>query len=112
MTALQNVIYPVSDLAAATTLYSTLLGTAPAFETPGYVQFSVGGIDVGLAPRGGGPDTPVAYWKVDDLDAAVAAVVAAGASVVSEPREVGGGRRIAVVADADGNPVGLLSDAA
>lgn len=112
MATIENVIYPVSDLAAAKAVFTALLGADPVVDEPYYVQFGSDGFVVGLAPKTGeGPAGPVPYWRVDDLDASVAALVAAGASVVSPAREVGGGRRVAVVADADGNPVGLLADA-
>ena len=35
----------------------------------------------------------------------------AGATVTSEPAEVGGGRTVATLTDADGNPIGLAHDA-
>ena len=38
----------------------------------------------------------------------MAALVAAGGEVVSPATEVGGGTTVAVVADADGNHLGLL----
>ena len=34
---LQTIIYPVHDLAAATALYTALLGTAPTTDQPYYV---------------------------------------------------------------------------
>jgi predicted enzyme related to lactoylglutathione lyase len=54
---------------------------------------------------------PVAFWPVADIGTAIAALVAAGASVRQEPREVGGGRQVATLVDADGNPIGLMQDA-
>jgi len=47
---LDSVIHPVSDLAAATTLYATLLGAAPVADNPYYVGFDVGGVQLGLDP--------------------------------------------------------------
>jgi predicted enzyme related to lactoylglutathione lyase len=37
-------------------------------------------------------------------------VTAAGAAVNDAPRDVGGGRLVATVTDADGNVLGLLQD--
>jgi predicted enzyme related to lactoylglutathione lyase len=37
-------------------------------------------------------------------------VTAAGATVKEPPREVGGGRLVATVADLDGNVLGLIQD--
>lgn len=50
------------------------------------------------------------HLHVDDLDAAVALVTTAGGSVLEEPKDVGGGLRVAVVRDPAGADIGLLSD--
>ena len=42
------------------------------------------------------------------MDDALAAVTARGATVVSAPRDVGGGKLVATLTDADGNVFGLL----
>ena len=43
--------------------------------------------------------------------ATIAELIATGATVTQEPSEVGGGLTIAVLADADGNPIGLRQSA-
>jgi predicted enzyme related to lactoylglutathione lyase len=53
---------------------------------------------------------PVVYWQVADIEAKLAEVTAAGATVKEPAREVGGGRLVATVADPDGNVLGLLQD--
>lgn len=109
---IKTVLYPVSELDKAKELYSVLLGAAPGVDSPYYVGFDVAGQHIGLVPRGGpqSPATPVAYWHVADIDERLAALTAAGAVVQDEPREVGGGRRVAAVTDPDGNLLGLLQD--
>ena len=109
MTAgLQTMIYPVSDVAAAKAVYTSLLGE-PSVDQPYYVGWRVGNQDIGLDPNGHaqGMTGPLGYYEVDDIAAAVATLAAAGASVVTEPRDVGRGKLIAVLTDADGNPLGL-----
>ena len=54
--------------------------------------------------------TPVAYWHVDDIEAKLAEVTAAGATVKESPRDVGGGRLVATFTDPDGNVLGLSQD--
>lgn len=106
------VLHPVSDLAAATNLYAALLGTAPAYAADDYVGFEVGGQHVGLLP-GGGPQglaSPLTYWRVDDLDATLDALTAAGATVTEAAHAVAPGRRVATVSDLDGNQLGLAED--
>ena len=77
-----------------------------------HVGFDVGGQHVGLLPNGGpqGFTSPVAYWEVADIEAKLAEITAAGGTVREPVQEVGGGRRVATVTDADGNVLGLLQD--
>jgi predicted enzyme related to lactoylglutathione lyase len=109
MTAgLRTVIYPVTDLTAATQLYRTLLGRAPASDQPYHVGFDVDGREVGLDPSGDGATGPIGYWHAPDVRHTVEQLVAAGATPGRPVRHVGAGRLIATVADADGNVLGLL----
>lgn len=110
MNQLTSIVYTVSDLAAATALHTALLGVPPHTETPYYVGFAVGGLDLALTPAdpASGVTGGIAYVGVPDLEAAVAQVVAAGAVLVTAPHDVGGGTRIATVADADGTVLGLI----
>ena len=107
-----TVLHPVSDLAKAKAVYAALLGTAPQTDSPYYVGFEAEGQHIGLVPDGGpqGMTSPVAYWHVPDLDAKLAEVIAAGATVREAAHEVGAGRRVATVVDPDGNVLGLLQD--
>jgi predicted enzyme related to lactoylglutathione lyase len=111
---LETIIYPVKDLEAAKRLYSKAFGVAPYVDETYYVAFNVGGQDVGLDPNGHGKGMtgPVSYWRVDDIDASLAALGEAGAVTQEPVSNVGGGRRIATVKDANGNPIGLLQDSA
>ena len=43
--------------------------------------------------------SPVAYWHVPDIEAKLAEVTAAGATVKEPARDVGGGRLVATVTD-------------
>jgi predicted enzyme related to lactoylglutathione lyase len=53
--------------------------------------------------------SPVAYWHVPDLEAKLAEVSAAGATVKEHAHDVGG-RLVATFTDPDGNVPGLLQD--
>jgi len=99
------IVYTVKDIARAKKLYSTFLGTAPYADAPYYVGFHVSDVEVGLA--GGPPSPPIGYVDVTDLRASLAALVEAGGTVKQEPKDVGGGIRVATVTDADGNILGL-----
>jgi predicted enzyme related to lactoylglutathione lyase len=107
---MRTVIYPVKDIAAAKALYIELLGVAPVMDEPYYVGFDVNGHDIGLDPNGHakGMTGPVGYWNVDDISETLEALIAAGASRQQEVTDVGGGKLIATVSDADGNIIGLM----
>ncbi len=109
---IKTVLHPVSDLDSAKAVYAALLGTPPTTDSPYYVGFQTAGQQIGLVP-GGGPQamtSPVAFWHVADIEAKLAEVTAAGATVNEAAHDVGGGRLVATVKDADGNLLGLLQD--
>jgi predicted enzyme related to lactoylglutathione lyase len=107
MNTLTSIVYPVRDLDAAKAIHTALLGTEPHTDQPYYVGFNVGGLEIGLSPQSG-QEGLVAYVGVADLDAAVAEVLEAGATLAAEPKDVGGGTRLATVTDPDGNTLGLI----
>ncbi len=106
------VLHPVSDLAAAKPVYEALLGVPPQADSSYYVGFEAAGQHIGLVPGGGpqGMTSPVAYWHVSDVEAKLAEVTAAGATVKEPARDVGGGRLVATFTDPDGNVLGLMQD--
>jgi predicted enzyme related to lactoylglutathione lyase len=106
---IKTVIYPVTDLAEAKAMFTALIGTEPQMDAPYYVGWQIDGQDVGLDPTGHrkGMTGPTPYWHVQDLDETMRSLVAKGATVTAEPKDVGGGRLIATV-DVNGNAVGLL----
>ena len=109
---IKTVLHPVTDLARAKAVYAALLGVEPQADADYYVGFDVAGQHIGLVP-GGGPQrmtSPVAYWHVPDIEAKLAEVTAAGASLKDPVRDVGGGRLVATFTDPDGNVLGLLQD--
>jgi predicted enzyme related to lactoylglutathione lyase len=109
---IKTVLHPVSDLGKAKQVYTALLGMAPTADSDYYVGYDAEGQHIGLVPKGGPQDmaSPVAYWHVDDIEAKLAEVTAAGAAVKDAPREVGGGRVVASFTDPDGNVLGLVQD--
>jgi len=102
---IRSLVVPVSDLDAAKSVYTALLG-APHTDESYYVGYNIDGFEVGLNP-GNDTDGPVAFADVDDLDATRETLLAAGAIERSAPRQVAPEARVCVLADADGNPIGL-----
>ena len=111
---IKTVLHPVSDVAAAKAVYTALLGIEPQHDASYYVGYDVAGQHIGLVPGGReqGMTSPVAYWHVPDIEAKLAEVSAAGATVKEPPRDVGGGRLVATFTDPDGNVLGLIQDPA
>ncbi len=109
---IKTVLHPVSDLAAAKAVYTALLGMPPENDSSYYVGYEAEGQQIGLVPGGGpqGMTSPVAYWHVADIEAKLAQVTAAGATVKESPHDVGGGRLVASFTDPDGNVLGLIQE--
>lgn len=112
--AASTVIYPVSDLAAAKALYRRLLGVDPMYDDPHYVGFGVKGQEdpvpvLGLDPNGHarGMTGAMPVWEVDDIEAVIASLTEAGATVVEAAHDVGDGGLVAILVDVDGNMIGL-----
>jgi predicted enzyme related to lactoylglutathione lyase len=108
----KTILHPVSDLAAAKAVYTALLGISPQADAPYYVGYEAAGQQIGLVPGGGpqGMTSPVAFWHVADIEAKLAEVTAAGATLKEPVRDVGGGRLVATFTDPDGNVLGLVQD--
>ena len=109
---IKTVLHPVSDLTRAKPVYTALLGVPPSADAPYYVGYDAEGQHIGLVPPAGqqGMTSPVAFWHVADIEAKLAEVTAAGATVKQAPHEVGGGRVVATFTDPDGNELGLIQD--
>jgi predicted enzyme related to lactoylglutathione lyase len=111
---LRTVIYPAPDLAVSKAWFTSLLGVEPYFDEPFYVGFEVGGYELGLDPdtdrNRPGAAGVVAYWGVENADAAHAHLLAVGATSHSPVAEVGGGIRVATVLDPFGNVFGLIEN--
>jgi predicted enzyme related to lactoylglutathione lyase len=111
---IKTVLHPVSDPEKAKPVYTALLGIEPMADTSYYVGYEAEGQQIGLVPGGAaqGMTSPVAYWHVTDIEAKLAEVTAAGATLKEAPRDVGGGRLVATFSDPDGNVLGVIQDQA
>jgi predicted enzyme related to lactoylglutathione lyase len=111
---LATVIYHVSDVDRAKAWYARAFQQQPYFDEPFYVGFNIAGYELGLDPNpdGGSPGRggSVAYWRVEDIDRAIAHFADAGAAVASSAQDVGGGIKVATVTDPFGNLIGLIEN--
>jgi predicted enzyme related to lactoylglutathione lyase len=111
---LRTVVYHVQDITAAKNWYISATGVTPYFDEPFYVGFDINGSELGLDPDANHVTTgnqTVAFWSVDDIDAAVAKLVSIGGKVFQPATNVGGSIMVAVVEDPFGNHIGLIQGA-
>jgi predicted enzyme related to lactoylglutathione lyase len=108
---LRTVVYHVPDLGQAKAWYSRVLEREPYFDQPFYVGYAVGGFELGLVPDGtAGPGGTVAYWGVADAEAALRRLESLGAAVREGVQDVGGGIKVAAVADPFGNTFAVIEN--
>ncbi len=108
MNSVSLIVYPASDVPKATRLFATLLGTEPYADMPYYVGFKAGDMEIGLVPKAAhGNAGALAYVTVADINAALEALIAAGAEKLQDPRDVANGLLVATVKDPDGTVIGL-----
>ncbi len=101
------IVYPAKDVAKAKKFFSTYLGTEPYVDGEWYAGYKVGDMEVGIDPNG---TAVIAYTDTDDIQASLETLKSAGATVVMEPKDVGGGLLVAQV-ELDGNVLGLRQPA-
>lgn len=110
---LYTAIYHVDDLDRAKAFYTTLLGQEPYFDQPFYVGYNVAGYELGLLPAASSPRMEkgcVAYWGVENIEAAAGTLAAKGFSLFEPIKDVGGEIKVATFLDADANIVGLIEN--
>jgi predicted enzyme related to lactoylglutathione lyase len=110
---LRTVIYRVPDLTRAKAWYSEAFGIQPYFDEPFYIGFNIGGYELGLDPNASAVtvgNNTVSYWGVPDIAAAHERLLHHGASPREAITDVGGGIKVAAVADPFGNQIGIIEN--
>ncbi|HTY75876.1 MAG TPA: glyoxalase [Candidatus Nanoarchaeia archaeon] len=98
------IVYPAKDLEKTKSIFGKFLGVEPYVDSPYYIGYKLGDLEVGLDPNG---HSPVLYADVTDIKSSLQGLVNAGAVVQQEIKDVGVGLLIAQVKDANGNVLGL-----
>jgi len=102
------IVYPATDLAAAKRFFREVTGTDPYVDSPQYVGYKSGDMEIGLVPNQDDREPcGLAYWTVSDIAASVKALEAAGGTVVQEITDVAYGLLVASVKGPSGATVGL-----
>lgn len=99
---------PAADIAAAKAFYTQAFGWTLAEFGPTYACTTTGDVDVGLqGDADEAPAAPLPVIQVDDLDAALVAVTAAGGNIVRPTFAFPGGRRFQF-RDPHGNELAVM----
>ncbi len=112
----------VDDVVAAARWYADLLGVEPYYQhdadgAPAYLEFRFGDRETELGlidrrwspfPEGAAPGGVVVHWAVDDLDAAIGSLTAAGATPLLPRTEHAPGFVTASFVDPFGNVLGVM----
>ncbi len=112
LNGLTFVILPVRDIAKARAFYTEKLGLTVKGAQPGFVQFEQpegAGATFALSEAADAAPTaaPELWWYVDSADATHAALVKAGVTIASAPRDEPFGRTLSIT-DPEGNTVYML----
>ncbi len=100
------IVYPAADLDAGKRFFRELIGADPYADSPQYVGYKSGDMEIGLVPSEDRPGA-LPYWTVSDIAASVKALVEAGGTITKEITDVGYGLLVANVKDPNGSTVGL-----
>jgi predicted enzyme related to lactoylglutathione lyase len=100
---IQLIVFPVKDLDKTKNFYNAFLGTEPYVDSAYYVGYKLDDREVGLDPNG---KAVVSYIDVDDIELSLKTLKDAGAEVVMNSKDVGGGLLVAQV-EIDGNVLGV-----
>jgi predicted enzyme related to lactoylglutathione lyase len=104
---IKTILYPVKDMTQGKSLFTKFLGVEPYADQPYYVGFKIEGQDIGLVPNNA-QAAMIAFYHVDDIKKSLQILVDAGATIIQDIKNVGGGRLIASAKDKDGNVLGLV----
>ena len=103
----KTVLYPVKDMAQSKALFTKLLAMEPYVDSPYYIGFKVDNQDIGLVPNN--PEEGLtAFFHVDNINSSLEVLVDAGAKIIRNISDVGGGKLVASVKDSNNNIIGLI----
>ena len=101
------IVYPAKDMQTAKEFYNQFLGTEPYVDSPYYVGYKTGNLEIGLDPNA---TEVISYIDIADIKAELQALVGVGAVIIQEATNVGGGLLIAKIRNSNGNILGLRQE--
>lgn len=113
VTAVDRIVYYVSDMGRSVRFWRELLGRGPSFFSPGWVRFDIGPVALtlheGRAVEGGHPHAGGGVVLMcDDLEAECRRLKSAGVPFRFEFHHTGTGDAYAGCLDPDGNEILLV----
>ena len=101
---INHINFPVSDLKRAAAFYKDVLGLEQTGEWPNYVEFDIGGVEIGLEAGG----KLEIFLLEHEVDKAYQDLKEKGVKFVTKPKDEHWGGRTATFADPDGNMFTLV----
>ena len=106
MNRVSLIVYPAKELATTKQIFSKFLGVEPYVESPYYVGYKVGDMEIGLDPNAQNVES-ITYIDVADIKSSLLEMIALGATLLQDVKNVGSGLVVASVKDKDGNILGF-----
>jgi predicted enzyme related to lactoylglutathione lyase len=106
MTKVSLIVYPAKELVSTKQIFGKFLGVEPYVDGPYYVGYRVGGMEIGLDPNAQNAG-PVTYIDVADIKSSLQDIIALGATMQQDVKDVANGLLVASVKDKDGNILGF-----
>ena len=100
------IVYPAKDLASTKQIFSKFLGVEPYVNGSYYVGYKLGDMEIGLDPNAQNA-VPATYIDVADIKSSLQEIIALGATLQQDVKNVGRGLLVASVRDKDGNILGF-----
>jgi predicted enzyme related to lactoylglutathione lyase len=100
------IVYPAKELASTKQIFSKFLGVEPYVDSPYYVGYKVGHMEIGLDPNAQNAE-PVTYIDVADIKSSLQEMIPLGATLLQDIKNVANGLLVATVKDKDGNILGF-----
>jgi hypothetical protein len=106
MNKVSLIIYPAKELASTKQIFSKFLGVEPYVDELYYIGYRVGDMEIGLDPNAQNAG-PVTYIDVADIKSSLQEIIALGATLQQDIKDVARGLLVASVKDKDGNILGF-----
>ena len=106
MTKVSLIVYPAKELVSTKQIFSKFLGVEPYVDGPYYVGYRVGGMEIGLDPNAQNAGA-VTYIDAADIKSSLQDIIALGATMQQDVKDVANGLLVASVKDKDGNILGF-----